>query len=137
MKGSNQADQPIRWKELLPIFFVVGLVPLLFRMTKHAYTISEQTFYPGSGFNDLYSLVKAQSLLVLTAVTLIVFVYHLATKRIHFEKNIYTIGAGIYGLAVLLSSLLSQYDVASMGLTDRFEGMWVLLSYLVLFVVAL
>ncbi len=88
MKGNNQADQPIRWKELLPIFFVVGLVPLLFRMTKHAYTLSEQTLYPESGFNDLYSLVKAQTLLALTAVTLIVFGYHLATKQIHFEKNI-------------------------------------------------
>ena len=137
MKGSNQADQPIRWKELLPIFFVVGLVPLLFRLTKHAYTLSEQTFYPGSGFNDLYSLVKAQTLLALTAVIVIVFVYHLTTKRIHFEKSIYTIGAGIYGIAILLSSYLSQYDIASKGLTDRFEGMWVLLSYVVLFVVAL
>ena len=35
MKRNNQADQPIHWKETLPSFFIVGLVPLLFRWTTY------------------------------------------------------------------------------------------------------
>ncbi len=137
MKTKQKLDQPIRWKELLPLFLCIGLVPLLFRLTKHGYSLSEQTLYPGAGFNDLYSFVKAQTLIALTAVALLVFLYHLKTKRVHFEKSVYTIGAGIYAAAILLSSLLSKYDMVAMGLTDRFEGMWVLLSYVALFVIAL
>lgn len=137
MKPKQKLDQPLRWKELLPLFFCIGLVPLLFRLSKHAYTLSEQVLYPGKGFNDLYSLVKAQTLTALTAVALVVFLYHIKAKRIHFERSVYTIGAGIYAVAILLSSFLSEYDIATSGLTDRFEGMWVLLSYVVLFVIAL
>lgn len=137
MNPKQKLDQPIRWKELLPLFFVVGLVPLLFRLTKHAYSLSEQTLYPGHGFNDLYSLVKAQTLVALTALALLLFLYHLKTKRIHLEKSVYTICAGIYAAAIVLSTITSNYDMVYTGLTDRFEGMWVLLSYVTLFVIAL
>ena len=137
MKKKQQLDQSLRWGELLPILFIVGVVPLLFKRTEHLYSQSEQILYASSGFYDLYSFVKVQVLVVMTVLALVVFIYHIRSKRIYFEKSVYIIGAGIYAGTIILSSLFSEYDMVYKGFSDRFEGMWVLLSYAVIFVIAL
>lgn len=137
MDRNHNLDQPIKIIELLPMYLIIGWVPLLFRSIMHVYSPSEQTLYSGYGFNDLYSLVKVQALIVLSGVILLVFLYHLISKQIIFEKSIYTIGASIYGFTIIISSIFSEYDIVSRGLNDHFEGMWVLLCYLMLFIAAL
>jgi hypothetical protein len=133
----NIRDREVKWQELLPLAFIIGLVPLLFHVQLHRYTADEALFYPGIGFNDLYSLIKAKALIFFTLLALGIFLYQVAKKRIHLEKSTYTILAGIYGLAILFSALLSPYDIAFSGLTDRFEGAWVLLSYLSIFFICI
>jgi hypothetical protein len=125
----NIRDREVKWQELLPLAFIIGLVPLLFRMQLHRYTADESLYYPGTGFNDLYSVVKAKALIFFTLIALAIFLLQVVKKRIHLEKSSYTIFAGIYGVAILFSALLSPYDIGFSGLTDRFEGAWVLLSY--------
>ncbi len=129
----NIVDREVRWKELLPLALIIGVVPLLFRLHLHRYTPDETAFYNGGGFNDLYSLIKAKALIFFVLIAIGIFLYQVAKKRIHLEKSSYTVFAGIYGVTILFSALLSPYDVAFGGLTDRFEGAWVLLSYLAIF----
>ncbi|BES66478.1 O-antigen ligase family protein [Gottschalkiaceae bacterium SANA] len=129
----NIRDREVKWQELLPLALIIGIVPLLFRVQTYQRTLDEAVYYPGTGFNDLYSLIKAKALIFFTLLALGIFLYQLAKKRIHLEKSLYTVFAGVYGLAILFSSLLSPYDIAFNGLTDRFEGGWVLLSYVAIF----
>ncbi len=137
MKRKTIRDRALKPSELSILALILGFVPLLFRVVPHQMTPDEKIWISNDWANDLYSLIKVRVLLVLTAIALLIFLYQIYKKRIHIQKSIYWIGAGIYGAAILLSTLTSEYDTALWGFTDRFEGMWVLLSYLVLFIVAM
>jgi|GEM_PF-3008442 len=126
-------DREVKWQELLPLALILGFVPLIFRVHTHTITMDEATLYPNPRFNDLYSYVKGRMLIVLVLIALLIFIYQVAKKHIHLEKSLYTVFAGIYAAAILFSAVLSPYDIAFNGLVDRFEGAWILLSYVAIF----
>ena len=137
MKKKNRRDRELKNSEIFPLAMILGFVPLLFRVIPHFFTPDEKTWIVGTVANDLYSIVKVRALLVFTVIALGIFLYQVAKKRIHIEKSPYLIGAGIYILAILLSTLTSSFDTAVWGFNDRFEGMWVLLAYVTIFIIGM
>ncbi len=130
-------DKAIKWQELLPIALIMGFIPLVFRVHTHKYTPDESLYFANAYFNDLYSYTKARLLIAFALIAVVIFLYQVAKKKIHLEKSSYTILAGIYAATILVSALASSYDVAFSGLTDRFEGAWVLLSYISIFFICI
>lgn len=121
----------------LIMYLMVGLIPHIYKYTPFTVAGSESIYFKDALYADLYMLAKSRVFLGLTVVLVGLFLYQLSKKEIKLIKDKITIVTGIFGLVILLSSVLSSYqDIVYWGAKDRFEGMWVWLAYLIVFTVA-
>ena len=122
---------------LLPLFLILALVPLIVYMEVVYLTDAEiKNWYGGNTYADFFNFYKSQWFLIFSFCAVVVTIVKLFTKTLVIKKNIFYIAAGIYAVFVILSALLSSDEtIPSRGYVGRFEGVWVLLSYmLVLFI---
>lgn len=125
---------------LLPILFVLCIVPLIMRLYK---------FYPGlslypwrsntSQETDVFLYYKAVALIVSAVFMVIILVFSILASRKErsLSENItklkqakWIIAVGIFGLFALLSTLFSEYrSYGFSGFLEQFESIWVVLAY--------
>lgn len=134
MKKANIKRLSNNWKYLLPISLTVFLIPLIVYMKVVTLTPIEIAYWKGRVESpDFFSYYKMIGLNIFTILgTIFTYFYFKNTNSTIKKTNIY-IPMIVYSLLILLSTLLAEHkSVAVWGFVDRYEGMFVLLSYLVI-----
>ncbi|WP_159442892.1 O-antigen ligase family protein [Selenihalanaerobacter shriftii] len=118
---------------LIPIAFMISIIPFIVYLKKIHLQKFLLRYWTGAKFNwDYFSYYKMVWILISTIIAIILFVIYLL-KRNNLKNTYYYIPLGVYALFIILSSLLSEYQsVAFLGFPDRYEGMFTLLSYLII-----
>ncbi|MDA8221036.1 MULTISPECIES: O-antigen ligase family protein [Desulfosporosinus] len=127
-----------KWYLLLPLMFLLAVVPLIVYLKVVPLTGASFDFWTGQKENlDFFSYYKMvwiliSSLIAVGVMALIVMLNGLDRIR----GTYYYIPMAVYAFFVILSTEFSKYtDISLTGFTDRYEGMYVLLAYMaILFV---
>ncbi len=120
------------------IFYImVAFIPHIYRYMEVLPTKSEEIYFGTSIYADLYTYAKSKAFLILTVFLILFFVYQIVIKNINFIFDKINIGAFIFASIIIISDLMSPYqDLVYWGAKDRYEGMWVWLSYVAVFIIA-
>ena len=119
------------------LYTIVLIIPLIVYHKFYELCPDEKIFYHGTNeISDFFYYYKTKTLLILSALLFILFV--IKTIRYKMLQSIYYIPILILALLTILSSLYSKhFEMAINGYFYILEGLYVLLSYLFLFVVSL
>jgi hypothetical protein len=118
------------WWFILPLMFIVAVVPLISYMKIVNIEGFERLNWKGDTSVDFFSYYKSVYFTVATFVSFIILFILKITGQCRFKKSKYYIPLGVYLIFVLLSFLFSKYDVVAWrGFVDMFQGVWVLLGY--------
>lgn len=133
----KKSEEKFSWL-LLPLVVVLGILPLVTRLTIHKSEVKQILFNAGVEDNyDIFLYGKSVFLMAVAAVMVIILIWKWFADRNWPKLNKCFIPLGIYVLFVLLSSLMSEYTQISLGgIDDGYESMFVLLSYCILAVYA-
>ena len=119
---------------LLPLIIAAAVVPIIVFYKYIPLDDLSKRNWPTDYNVDFFSYYKSLILMISAGIALLLFLYVSCQKGIVLKKanNIY-IPVALYSLLVILSTGLSKYPRISLnGFADRYEGMYVLLSYMVL-----
>ncbi|MBM7560913.1 O-antigen ligase family protein [Fusibacter tunisiensis] len=124
--------------DFIPLLIALAVVPLLIRITPVSYN-TESIFWHAhlDTFYDFFSYFKSQVIVFLGALSLIPLVRLFLTNRDGFlkDKIVWITGAAM--VLVILSSILAKSPyVAYKGYVERYEGVFVILSYWLFFLLA-
>lgn len=119
------------------IAFAVSIVPLYLRLNKVELTENMKKYWTGEdSVYDVFSFVKARLLIFVLAALALYWLIRIAQRRGLPSQSIY-IPMAVYVLLLILSTVLSkQMDVSLMGFVDRYEGLFVILAYLLIMITA-
>ena len=140
MKLIKSADKVLPGYYILPIILVSALVPLIVHLK--VITLDNMTFQFWTGDKDnadFFSYYKAIAIMIFSAAALLMFFAAKYKGLLDIKKqNIYYIPILLYAVLIILSAAFSKYPNTSLaGFADRYEGMFVLLSYLVILFVTI
>lgn len=119
--------------KIIPIIILMGIVPLIVRMKKVSYPYFNFIWSSNNktGY-DIFAYYKSMTILFICGFLLIRLLYLYLKHRIDF-KNKYIALLLVSGFLILLSYAFSEHQyVASFGFKDRYEGTYILLSYIVI-----
>ena len=115
----------------LPIYLIVGVIPHLYYYMKYSFTKTEKSLFFNAVPADLYILIKARALLFLTIVGVAFFIYAVGTKKIKLRFDVFSKLTIATSFIIILAAFFSKYqDLAYFGGRERFEGLFVYLSYI-------
>lgn len=120
----------------LPLLLIAGFVPLIVHAKYVDLTGTTQALY-WTGQNqylDFFSYWKSWWLVALTTIALLFYIILFIQKKLPL-KNLkqYYIPLGIYALFVIISTIFAlDKPTALWGFVDMYQGMFVLLSYVLL-----
>lgn len=137
MKARYQEDD-VKWHYLIPTIFIVAILPLIVYLKVVPLTGVTFDYWLGTKENyDFFSYYKAICLVIAASTALffvLVRVFLNDSNVFKREFKYYYIGTAIYLLAIIASTVASDYrSVASSGFPDRYEGVYVLIAYLAVF----
>lgn len=119
---------------IFPIMLMIFIVPLIVRLRVIPLIGAQFDLWTGSKeATDFFSNYKMIWILMCTAFAIIMLaIKGFQTKFGVLRKSCYYIPIGIYSLCVILSTTLSEYkEISIWGFVDRYEGMFVLLAYMI------
>jgi O-antigen ligase len=125
---------------LIPLMFMIFMVPIIVRFKSMSITGASFEFWTGAKeVSDFFSYYKMVWILMCAAFAIIMLMLKGYQEQFkNFKKSYYFIPIAVYSITVISSSLLSKYkDIAIWGFVDRYEGMFVLLAYMVILVVTM
>ncbi len=124
---------------LIPIIIFSAIVPLVVYMHVIPLTqIEIDNWKGGVESYDFFSYWKAIIIRVTGALAVMCVILKVYTNKLDVKKTNYYIPIAVYSLFVVLSTILSPYkEVASRGFVDRFEGVYVILSYVLMMLVTI
>lgn len=135
MRKLMQEKNHINVLNLLPIMFVVGVIPLIVRgkMISIDKTLSDYWKNEQSPI-DVFSYWRSIAIIITSIVILAILIYNIISKKAYFKKNLIYIPVSIYLLMVLLSTVFSNNkNIALFGTPGRYEGMIVQIAYIIIF----
>jgi hypothetical protein len=133
-KAANSKPMEENIIYLLPIMFVVAILPLIVKLYQYSTRFSQFNWYSvnDTAF-DFFLYYKQLFLILITVIMCIILLYKYITDRKNVTFPKIFIPLGIYALLALLSSVLSKYRSYSFtGTFDQFESVFALLSYCIL-----
>lgn len=128
------------------LFILIAIVPLIMKQKLLSYPISEFNFNKTERtYIDLFLFYKSQTIVICSATILVLYVLNLF-KKIQFKnfnirdiipteilKDKIVIASLVFIFFATISSLFSKYqDVVYSGISQRFEGLFVLISYFII-----
>ncbi len=120
----------------LPLLLIAGFVPLIVYAKYVDLSGTTQALYwtGQQQYLDFFSYWKAQWVVVLTAIALIFYILLYLQKKLPLKDlKQYYIPMGIYALFVIISTVFAiDTQTAMWGFVDMYQGMFVLLSYVLL-----
>lgn len=140
MQGANKKikNTDINWIHLLPLVFIIAIIPLIVRLKVIPLTGDSYFFWTGLKSNpDVFSYYKAIWLLITVTIAAVTYIFRIFQGDFKlFKKDLlllYSI-ALVYVIFVVASTLLSRYpSIAQWGYPDRYEGAYMLVAYIVIF----
>ncbi|WP_123054660.1 O-antigen ligase family protein [Clostridium sp. JN-1] len=123
-----------KWYSVIPLALLVFLVPLIVYGKAMNLTGNYFKFWNGTSQSiDFFSYYKSVWIIILTVILLVVFLVQFFKKSIQIQKMSIYIPIGVYSFFVILSTIFSDYkDIAVFGFVERYEGMLVLLCYMII-----
>lgn len=118
---------------IIPLFAIAAIIPVIVYLKVKTIDSTSYNYWTGQKDNyDFFSYYKAIFTMILSVASLLVFLYARYKKIINAKQlMLYYIPIAVYTVAIFLSALLSKYpNTAWIGFIDRYEGAYVLLSYL-------
>jgi hypothetical protein len=120
----------------LPLLLIAGFVPLIVYAKYIDLTGTTQSLYwtGQQQYLDFFSYWKSRWVVALTLIGLIFYIILYKQKKLPF-KNLkqYYIPLGIYAIFVIISTIFAlDTQTALWGFVDMYQGMFVLLSYVVI-----
>ncbi len=114
--------------------FIVGIIPMVVFLRQIRLNETLQNYWTDPINTDFFSFYKMFLLVLAALVLLICFLLYLSDKKL--IRTYYYIPIAVFSFFALASSVLSEYPAASMlGFPDRYEGLPVLLAYMLIMVV--
>lgn len=130
-----------RWLWILPFLLGAGIVPALVRgKVVKLYEKALELWPTQQGITvDFFSYQKAVFLIFAGVAALILLLAKKYKEGLSDHKyNLYVIPVLAYSFFVILSTLLSEYPKTSInGFADRYEGLIVIMGYILLFLAAM
>lgn len=132
---NNNLNNQNNWLHFLPIILMLIVVPFMTRMTVQtpAQYIIEAWGQPG--IIDFNSFYKSIGIIVLSAIMILslFFTFKKQNLKTGKELNIMYTAFGVYALLTIASAIFSSYpELAYWGQPERYEGLWVNLSYMIM-----
>lgn len=120
----------------LPLLLIAGFVPLIVYAKYIDLTGTTQSLYwtGQQQYLDFFSYWKSRWVVALTLIGLIFYIILYKQKKLPF-KNLkqYYIPLGIYAIFVIISTIFAiDTQTALWGFVDMYQGMFVLLSYVII-----
>lgn len=120
----------------LPLLLIAGFVPLIVYAKYIDLTGTTQSLYwtGQQQYLDFFSYWKSRWVVTLTLIGLIFYIILFMQKKLPF-KNLkqYYIPLGIYAIFVIISTIFAiDTQTALWGFVDMYQGMFVLLSYVII-----
>lgn len=123
----------IKWYYLLPIFFIIAIIPLIVRLKVVPLDEVLSKVWIQENNPDFFSYVKAMAFIISTVFAFLILLGNIWAKKVHIKKTLLYIPMAVYSIFVILSTVFAEYKaVALKGFPDRYEGMTVLLCYIVI-----
>ncbi|MGN1318267.1 MAG: hypothetical protein ACI4VF_04570, partial [Lachnospirales bacterium] len=123
------------------LFIVVALIPLATKFQVVPLRSDEiGVIRTGTGSNDVFSHFKSVLIMCMGVVTALFLAFELfGNSDMKLDiKSMPVILIGIFALLSIISAIFSKYlSVALLGTTERYEGLFVWLCYVVFFIAAL
>jgi len=130
-KPANIEEQKTHWLTLLPVLFIITILPLIVRLHEYETPLSE---YPWFSYNNIYVdffLYYKQWLFISASLIMAIII----VVRAYLDKSVIKfspifIPLTVYALLALLSSVFSKYrNYSFTGMFEQFESVFVLLGY--------
>lgn len=120
----------------IPLLLIAGFVPLIVYAKYIDLSGTTQSLYwtGQQQYLDFFSYWKSRWVIVLTAIALVTYIILYKQKKLPF-KNLkqYYIPLGIYAIFVIISTVFAKdIQTALWGFVDMYQGMFVLLSYVLI-----
>lgn len=127
------------FSELIPILFILSIVPLIVYLKIVPLEDVAFEFWKGPKENaDFFSYYKMVWFLIASFAALAIFGVKVFNNRRRFIKTYFYLPAFSYIICILLSSALSKHKtIALYGFPDRQEGMYVLVSYVIIMILTI
>lgn len=125
------------WYSVIPLMFLVALVPLIVYGKDMNLTGDYFKYWSGTSQSlDFFSYYKGVWIMVFTLIGLAVLAIKLFSKSIQIHKSAVYIPMIIYSVLIILSTIFSDFkEISIWGFVERYEGMIILLCYmLILFI---
>ena len=123
---------------ILPLLLAIGIVPLIVRLKILPVDASVADILPkGNTYTDFFSFYKSAVIIVLSIVLILFLIYSFYQNKMKLKQPLVYISLGLLAFSAILSTIFSKYPtVALFGFPGRYEGLFILLAYLVLFLAA-
>ncbi|MFW6273901.1 MAG: O-antigen ligase family protein [Halanaerobium sp.] len=122
---------------VLPIVLIGAVVPLIVRYKRLELGEVAASYWVSDYNTDFFSYYKMVFFLGFTFLALISF-YIYYKKENNLKKSFYYYPIAVYMLMIILSTVFSKAQLTSLtGFPDRYEGMPVLLSYLLIVLITI
>jgi len=121
------------------LIIVFAIIPLFVSATKVDITISESNIRSGSDITDVFSYYKSLMICFVAffiAVIYLMYVPEKGYKKYNFKHPVFFCGLAFMLFAILSFIMTNYKDIALVGISERYESVWVLLSYMVFMIIA-
>ncbi len=123
------------------IFLVIiaAVIPLFVHYTRVDISVSESVVRNGDVVADVFSYYKSQMICFCAfcmAILFLLYVPEKGIKKYEFKHPVFFCGIA-FVLFTVISLIMTPYkDIALKGISERFESVWVLISYMVFMIVS-
>ncbi len=135
-KRKNYNPQKEKAALLLPIFFIVTILPLVIKMYQYATGLTDYEWFAapnptvGDQYIDLFLMYKQWCFVITAGIMLCILAVKSYLKSSYLRVIPTFIPLGIYAALSLLSTLFSKYsDYGFSGIYEQFENVFCLLGY--------
>ncbi|AFM43247.1 lipid A core-O-antigen ligase-like enyme [Desulfosporosinus acidiphilus SJ4] len=128
------------WYLLVPLIFLLSVVPLIVYLKVVPLSGASFEFWTGQKENlDFFSYYKMVSIIICCIISILsLALFSMSYGLDKIKISVYYIPMAIYAFFVILSTEFSQYtDISLTGFPDRYEGMYILLAYMVILFVTI
>lgn len=127
----NDENKVINIIYLLPILFIVGILPLIMRLHNYKANLSDYNWFSKEdNYVDFFLYYKQLTFVVVLTIMAFLIIYRFIKDKKNLHYPIIFIPLTIYACLILLSTLFSKYKYFGFhGVFEQFESVFVLLGY--------
>lgn len=133
MKNSKAKQTPKQHYHLIPLIFILVVIPLIAKVYSYDPKLSQFDWFPNfTEHSDLFLYYKSVFFTITTAIMAFLILGKRFIEDQHAITALEFYPLAAYAILALLSTLFSQYrSYGFSGIHEQFESIWVLLGYCV------